>query len=191
MKAMTLAILSAALLFGCQGGNSVTPSDLTSTKNIYAFKMKNIDGEMTPLKKYKGKVLLVVNVASKCGYTPQYKQLEAIYEKYKDQGFLVLGFPANEFGHQEPGTDSEIKQFCTATYDVKFPMFSKIIVKGDGINPLYQWLLASQDNHDDIGWNFEKFLVGRDGSVIKRYVSKVTPDDPQVTSEIEKALAAK
>jgi len=189
------AILLTALAFAVGTGTLTmkpTPSEPPPANSLYDFKMKNIDGKDIDLSKYKGKVVLVVNVASKCGYTPQYKGLEAIYEKYKKQGFVILGFPANQFGSQEPGTDSEIKQFCTATYDVKFPMFSKIVVKGDGIHPLYQWLIASSDRpNDDIEWNFTKFLVGRDGKVIKRFMSKNTPESPEVTQAIEGALATK
>jgi glutathione peroxidase len=159
---------------------------------IYDYKMKDIDGKMVDLSEYKGKVILVVNVASKCGLTPQYEGLEAIYEKYKDKGFVVLGFPANEFGKQEPGTDSEIKKFCSATYDVTFPMFSKVVVKGEGICPLYQALTSKETNGafgGEIPWNFTKFLVGKDGHVIARFEPMVTPDNEKVTKTIEAALA--
>ena len=156
--------------------------------SIYDFTMANIDGKPTSLKKFKGKVLLVVNVASKCGNTPQYKQLEEVYEKYGKQGLVVLGFPANNFGGQEPGTEAEIKTFCTATYNVKFPMFSKISVKGDDIAPLYKWLLAQSNSTTDVDWNFAKFLVGRDGTTVKRYGSRVKPDDAKVVADLEAAL---
>ena len=160
--------------------------------SIYEFKMKNIDGKEISLDKFKGKVLLVVNVASKCGLTPQYEALEETYEKYKDKGFVVLGFPANEFNGQEPGTNEEIKQFCTGKYNVSFPMFSKIVVKGDGINPLYQWLIGSSDRpKDDIEWNFAKFLIGKDGKVVKRFEPKMKPDDPAIIAAIEEQLAHK
>lgn len=160
-----------------------------AVKSIYEFKMKDIDGKDLPLSKYKGKVLLVVNVASKCGLTPQYEGLEKIYEKYKKQGFVILGFPANEFAGQEPGTNAEIKQFCTGNYHVTFPMFSKIVVKGEGINPLYTWLIESSDRpKDDIEWNFAKFLIGKDGTVIKRFSPKLTPESPEVTEAIEAAI---
>lgn len=168
---------------------AVHPGAKAPAGSFYDFKMKNIDGKETPLSKFKGKVLLVVNVASKCGNTPQYKGLEDAYAKYKDRGFAVLGFPANQFGAQEPGTDSEIKEFCTATYNVKFPMFSKIVVKGDGISPLYEWLIANSDRHDDIEWNFAKFLVGRDGHVIARFTPRTQPDDPKLVEALEAALA--
>ncbi len=133
-----------------------------------------------------------MNVASKCGLTPQYKGLEAIYEKYSKQGFVILGFPANEFAGQEPGTNEEIKQFCTGTYNVKFPMFSKIVVKGESTDPLYQWLIASSDRpKDEIEWNFAKFLVDKDGKVIKRFSPKVSPDSEEVTKAIEEAIHSK
>ena len=156
--------------------------------SIYDFTMANIDGKPTSLKKFKGKVLLVVNVATKCGNTPQYKQLEEVYEKYQKQGLVVLGFPANNFGGQEPGSDAEIKTFCTSTYDVKFPMFSKISVKGDDIAPLYKWLLAQSNSTTDVDWNFAKFLVGKDGSTVKRYSSRMKPDSAQIIADIESAL---
>ena len=158
------------------------------------FVVKDIDGKPQALSQYRGKVVMIVNVASKCGYTPQYEQLEAVYKKYADRGFVILGFPANNFGHQEPGTDSEIKAFCTSKYDVTFPMMSKISVLGDDKAPLYKFLTeppTAGDFAGDIGWNFTKFLVDRNGNVIARYSSKVKPDDAKVTDEIEKALDAK
>ncbi|HWE37097.1 MAG TPA: glutathione peroxidase [Isosphaeraceae bacterium] len=155
------------------------------------FQMKDIDGKPVDLAKYKGDVLLVVNVASQCGLTPQYKGLEAVYEKYKGQGFEVLGFPANEFGSQEPGSNEEIKSFCTGKYNVTFPMFSKIVVKGDGIDPLYKYLTAGTDPkfHGEIPWNFTKFLVNRKGEVIARFSPKDTPESEKVVKTIEAALA--
>jgi glutathione peroxidase len=162
-----------------------------SPTTIYDFKMDNIDGKTVELSKYKGQILLVVNVASKCGNTPQYEGLEAMYKKYKEQGFAILGFPANEFGGQEPGTNAQIKEFCEATYKVDFPMFSKIVVKGDGIHPLYQWLIQQTDNKADIEWNFAKFVVGRDGKVIARFSPKTQPNDTKLVGTIETALATK
>lgn len=156
--------------------------------SIYDFTMMNIDGKPTSLKKFKGKTLLVVNVATKCGNTPQYKQLEELYEKYQKQGLVVLGFPANNFGGQEPGTDAEIKTFCTSTYDVKFPMFSKISVKGDDIAPLYKWLLSQSKSTTDVDWNFAKFLVAKDGSTVKRYSARMKPDSAEIVADIEAAL---
>jgi glutathione peroxidase len=166
------------------------PQGVSSPTSIYSFTMKDIDGKDVPLDKYKGHVLLVVNVASKCGLTPQYKALEALYKEKKDQGFVILGFPANNFNAQEPGTDAEIKEFCTGKYDVTFPMFSKISVKGDDTAPLYKWLIASADRHEDIEWNFAKFLIGRDGRVIKRFTPKTTPDADEVKAAVESALTA-
>ncbi len=157
------------------------------------FTVKTIDGKEQKLSEYKGKVVLLVNVASKCGLTPQYTALESTYEKYKDQGFVIVGFPANNFGSPEPGTNEEIKQFCSSKYNVTFPMMSKISVKGDNKHPLYQFLTegkAGKEFAGDIEWNFAKFLVDRNGNVMARFASKTTPDSPQVTGAIEKALAA-
>lgn len=164
----------------------------TSTvKSVYEFTVKDIDGKDVPLSKYKGKVLLVVNVASKCGNTPQYKGLEKLYEQYKDRGLVILGFPANDFMGQEPGTNAEIKEFCSATYAVKFPMFSKISVKGEQAHPLYQWLISQSEDKSDVDWNFAKFIVGRDGQVQTRFKARVKPEDPKLISAVELALAAK
>ncbi|MHC5542659.1 glutathione peroxidase [Singulisphaera rosea] len=159
--------------------------------SVLDFKLKNIEGQETDLSKYKGDVLLVVNVASKCGLTPQYEGLEEVYEKYKGKGFQVLAFPANEFGKQEPGSDSEIKAFCTKNYGVTFPVFSKIVVKGEGIHPLYTYLTKETPStyQGPIAWNFTKFLVNRKGEVIARFEPKVTPDAENVTKAIEAALA--
>jgi glutathione peroxidase len=154
--------------------------------------LKDIDGKSTSLKAYEGKVLLIVNVASKCGLTPQYKSLEALHRKYKDKGFSVLGFPCNDFGSQEPGTNEEIKEFCSSKYDVSFPMFDKLEVKGPGRHPLYAALSgAGSPFPGDVKWNFGKFLIGRDGKILKRFEPKVAPDSPEVTEAIEAALAAK
>ena len=155
------------------------------------YTLNSIDGKPAPLAQYKGKVVMIVNVASFCGFTPQYEGLEKIYEKYKDQGFVILGFPANNFGAQEPGTNEEIKTFCSRKYNVSFPMYSKISVKGEDKHPLYQFLTDKQANPStggEIQWNFTKFLVDRDGKVIARFESKVTPESADVTSAIEKAL---
>ena len=157
------------------------------------FKLKSIDGKDFDLSQFKGKAVLLVNVASKCGLTPQYEALESVYEKYQDKGFVIVGFPANNFGGQEPGTEAEIKQFCSSKYNVKFPMTSKISVKGDDQHPLYKFLTSKDTAGDfagDIEWNFAKFLVDRNGNVIARFSSKTKPEDPQVGETIEKALAA-
>ena len=167
-------------------------STLLHAGSIYDIAVKDIDGKDTTLAAYKGKVVLIVNVASKCGFTPQYKNLEAVYQKYKDQGFVVLGFPCNQFGGQEPGTNEEIKQFCTSKYDVTFPLFDKIEVNGANRHPLYE-ALASETSPfpGNIKWNFTKFLIGKDGKIVNRFDSKVKPDAPEATAAIEAALAAK
>src|ERR1035438_10134193 len=165
----------------------IMATSLFAGSGVYTFTLNSIDGKPAPLADYKGKVVLLVNVASQCGYTPQYTALEAIYEKYKDQGFVILGFPANNFGAQEPGTNEEIKTFCTRKYSVTFPMYAKISVKGSDIAPLYEYLTKSTGG--DIKWNFTKFLIGKDGAIVARFESKVKPDDPEVTAAIEKALA--
>jgi len=153
--------------------------------NIYEFTMKSIDGQATPLAKYKGKVVLAVNVASQCGYTPQYAGLEALYKKYKDKGLVIAGFPANNFGGQEPGSDSEIKTFCDRNYKVTFPVFSKISVKGSDQAPLYQYLTQKGG---EVKWNFAKFLIGKNGQVIKKFDSGVEPSAEELTKAIEAAL---
>ena len=160
-------------------------------QSIYDFSADSLAGRKADLSAVKGKVLLVVNTASQCGFTPQYKGLEAIYEKYRDQGFEVLGFPCNQFGGQEPGADDAIAQFCEQNYGVKFPMFSKVDVNGSKAHPLFAWLKAQAPGilgTQDIKWNFTKFLVGRDGKVIDRYGPATRPD--AIAGDIEKALAA-
>lgn len=159
---------------------------------IYDLKLKDIDGKDTSLAAYRGKVLLIVNVASKCGYTKQYAGLEAAYQKYKDQGLVVLGFPCNQFGGQEPGTNEEIKAFCSSTFHVTFPLFDKLDVNGANRHPLYAALAGNGSPFPgDIKWNFNKFLLGRDGKILKRFESKTAPDSPELTQAIEAALAAK
>lgn len=163
-----------------------------SAESIYDLKLKDIDGKDTTLAAYKGKVVLIVNVASKCGYTKQYTGLEALHQKYRGQGLLVLGFPCNQFGGQEPGTRAEIKEFCSSKYSVTFPLFDKIEVNGTNRHPLYG-TLAGKDSPfpGDIKWNFNKFLVGKDGRVLKRFDSKVAPESEELTKAVEAALAAK
>jgi glutathione peroxidase len=165
---------------------------LRAAGSLYDVPLKDIDGKDASLKAYQGKVLLVVNVASKCGFTPQYKGLEALYQKYSAPGLVVCGFPCNQFGGQEPGTDAEIEQFCTSKYQVTFPMFDKLEVNGQNRHPLYE-LLAGKDSPfpGNIRWNFTKFLVGRDGKILARFDSKVKPDAEELTKAIEAALAAK
>jgi glutathione peroxidase len=154
-----------------------------------AGEVKGIDGKPVDLASYKGKVVLVVNVASRCGYTGQYAGLQKLYDANKDKGFVILGFPANDFGAQEPGSDAEIAQFCSTKYSVTFPMFSKITVKGDGKAPLYKALTEAADPKGEVGWNFEKFLIGKNGTVIARFKSGVTAEDPRLVKAIEAALA--
>src|SRR5579859_1869712 len=165
---------------------------VVSAGSIHETQVKDIDGKDSTLKPYAGKVLLIVNVASRCGFTPQYKQLEAVYEKYKDKGFVVLGFPCNQFGHQEPGTDDEIKQFCSSKFNVTFPLFDKIEVNGPNRHPLYTSLTGKDSPYPgDIKWNFSKFLIGRDGKILKRFEPGTTPESPELTAAIDTALAAK
>jgi glutathione peroxidase len=166
---------------------------VAAEKTVHDYTLNSIDGQPASLAAYKGKVVLLVNVASKCGYTPQYTALEAVYEKYKDRGFVIVGVPANNFGSQEPGSNQEIKSFCSSKYHVTFPMMAKVSVKGEDITPLYQFLTdksAHPQTGGEIQWNFTKFLVGTDGRVITRFEPEITPDSPQVTSAIEKALAS-
>lgn len=161
------------------------------SKSVYNFTLRSIDGQPVSLKSYSGKVLLLVNVASKCGFTPQYAGLESLYEKYKDKGLVIVGIPANNFGFQEPGTNEEIKKFCSNKYNVTFPMMSKISVKGEDKAPLYEFLTDKDANPKiggEIQWNFTKFLFDRKGQPVARFESAVTPDSPQVTAAVESAL---
>src|SRR5688572_11614585 len=169
-----------ALVMALMAVPQTKPQETAKVPDVLNFTMNSLDGKPVNLSKYKGKVVLMVNVASECGYTPQYKTLEALHEKYNDKGLVVLGFPANNFGAQEPGTDKEIAEFCETNYGVKFDMFSKVSVKGEDICPLYK-LLTTTDALDptlrgDVKWNFEKFLISRDGSIMNRFRSKVAPD---------------
>ena len=148
-----------------------------SAQGIYDFKVKDDAGKDVSLTKYKGKLLLIVNTATRCGFTPQYKDLEALYEKYRGEGLEILDFPCNQFGQQAPGTIQEIRQFCTANYDVKFPQFDKIEVNGEGEHPLYKWLKVQKGFEGPIKWNFTKFLISKDGQVLKRYESAVKVAD--------------
>lgn len=183
----------------------------TQQQTLTEIPIKQIDGTDTTLAAYAGKVLLIVNVASECGLTPQYTGLEALYEKYRDQGLVVLGFPANEFGAQEPGTNAEIQNFCSSKFGVQFPLFEKIVVKGEGTHPLYQQLTQAQPEADDLGdasfaqklaeygvkkekasdifWNFEKFLVNRQGEVVARFAPSVTPEQPAFIEQVEAELS--
>jgi glutathione peroxidase len=194
-----LSILSVALFIGglitAYGFVSASiPNAAPKAKSVLDFTVKNIDGKDVKLKTYKGNVLLIVNTASKCGYTPQYEGLQTIYDEYKSQGFAVLGFPANNFGGQEPGTASEIKEFCETKYKVKFPMFAKVSVKGTDQDELFRFLTSKETNPNfagDISWNFNKFLVDRKGKVVARFSSKETPQSDAVKQAIEKYLKEK
>jgi glutathione peroxidase len=162
--------------------------------DVLNFKMKSLEGKEVDLRQYKGKVVLIVNVASQCGLTPQYEGLQALHDKYASQGLAILGFPCNQFGAQEPGTAQEIRQFCTQNYGVKFDMFDKIEVNGPNAAPLYKLLTSLETKPKGAGpvsWNFEKFLIGRDGRVIARFAPRVAPDAPELIQAIESALANK
>ena len=162
---------------------------VSAADSLYDIPLKDIDGKDTSLKAYAGKPILIVNVASKCGYTKQYSGLEEVYRKYKDKGLVVLGFPSNDFGGQEPGTNEEIKKFCSSKFDVTFPMFDKLHTKGPEQHPLYAALTGpTSPVPGDVKWNFNKFLIGKDGKIIKRYDSKVAPDDATLTADIDAAL---
>lgn len=187
MKTLRMTISSVTLLFAFTTLVFANPQQPTTLFNI---PVKTLEGTETTLASQKGKVLLIVNTASKCGYTPQYETLEKVYEKYRSQGFEVLGFPSNDFGGQEPGTSADIRYFCKGTYHVTFPLFEKGSVSGDGIQPLYRYLLSQSSDNSPVKWNFEKFLIGRDGKVIKRFRSPVKPDSTIVTESIEAALKA-
>jgi glutathione peroxidase len=159
-------------------------------QTIYDIKLKDIDGRETSLAAYKGKVLLIVNVASKCGFTRQYTGLEALHQQYRDRGLVVLGFPCNQFGGQEPGTNDEIKQFCSSQFNVTFPLFDKIEVNGDKRHPLYAQLAGPTSPYPgNIKWNFTKFLISRDGTILNRFDSKVAPESEELKRAIESALA--
>jgi glutathione peroxidase len=152
-------------------------------------KVKTLQGKPADLCEYSGKVVLVVNTASFCGYTPQYKGLEALYQKYRGQGLVVLGFPSNDFGQQEPGSNEQVADFCERTYSVKFPMFDKTTVKGEGVSPIYQGLAEAGGGPPK--WNFHKYLIGRDGKLVEAFPSKVSPEDPKLVSAVEQAIKAR
>jgi glutathione peroxidase-family protein len=192
---LILVILLAGLFImqiGAQGVAMNKQQPLTQ-KSIYDFILNDIDGHEVKLDRYRGQVILIVNVASKCGFTPQYAGLQKIYLKYKDQGFVVLGFPANNFLSQEPGSNEEIKNFCSTRYNVTFLMFAKISVKGEDKHPLYRFLTEEVTDPEfagEITWNFNKFLVDRSGKIIARYGSREKPEDESLTGAIEKALSS-
>jgi len=197
MKAKLISVFGLALV--CAGAFAISLSSRASNApesgatmtSIYDFTLKDIDHKEVNLGQYRGKVVMVVNVASRCGFTPQYEGLQKAYLKYKDRGLVILGFPANNFMSQEPGTDEEIKTFCSTKYSVTFPIFSKISVKGDDIHPLYKFLTSKETNPDfggDIRWNFSKFLIDKSGKIIARFEPAVKPESDPVIQAIEKAL---
>ncbi len=176
----TISLIIGSLLF----------MSISADTSIYDFELDSLSGDEISLSEFEGNVLLIVNTASECGYTPQYKELQELYETYNDEGFYVLGFPANNFGGQEPGSDEEIAEFCELNYGVTFPMFSKISVKGDDQHPLYNYL-TQVDNPDftgEIGWNFEKFLIDRNGNIVRRFKSNVTPMGDELTESLKELL---
>jgi glutathione peroxidase len=192
VKNIVGSLLVAALIVVSTGGIAQAATAAAQEKTVLDLKMKSLDGKDVDLADYKGKVVLIVNVASKCGLTPQYEQLEAIYKKYSEEGLAILGFPCNQFGGQEPGTAEEIQEFCKANYGVTFDLFEKIDVNGDGAAELYKTLTALETKPTGpgkISWNFEKFLVDRNGVVVARFSPKTKPDDPEVTKAIEAELA--
>lgn len=190
MIVRTLVTLAAAAVMASPSSSADGPSKPAS---VLDFKLDDIEGKAVELASFKGRVLLLVNTASQCGNTPQYAGLEALFQKYSGQGFAVLAFPANEFGHQEPGSNAEIRQFCSSHYNVTFPLFSKIVVKGPGIHPLYQFLTSRETNPKfagEIGWNFDKFLVDRKGQVVARFKAGEKPESDAVVKAVEAALSA-
>lgn len=191
MKYLSIAMMAATLMSGTTMAEekTTTTSEQKAADSVHDFKMKSLDGKDVDLSKYKGKVLLIVNVASQCGATPQYEPLQQLHQKYADRGLVVMGFPCNQFGAQEPGSSQEIQQFCKSNYGVEFPMFSKINVNGDEQAPLYAFLKDNASDHSNIGWNFEKFVVGKDGKVAGRFKTRTQPDDPAVIKLLEEELS--
>ncbi len=187
VAAVTTGIAGVVVAAATKDTELTTPLDATES-TIYEFSMKRIDGKEQSLSAYKGKVLVVVNVASKCGLTPQYAGLQKLYDANKEAGLEVLGFPANDFNGQEPGSNAEIQAFCSTEYKVSFPMFSKVTVKGDNAVPLYKWLIAESGVAKDIEWNFAKFIIGRDGKVKHRFSPQTKPDDPKFLQAVREEL---
>lgn len=191
-RTAAVSLMAYMMMVGSLTGSAKDArSEAANAQSVHDFTMKNIDGVDVPLARYKGKVMLIVNVASKCGYTPQYEALQELYRRYKDKGLVVLGFPANNFGWQEPGTDAEIKTFCTTKYNVTFDMFSKISVKGSDQHPLYAYLTSEAANPTTAGgvkWNFTKYLVNKEGHVIAKFNSGTTPLSEEMVKAVEEAL---
>ena len=189
-----LAWSLCALLSVCAVNVSAAEKGSEKVPPVLNFNMKRLGGKEASLSQYQGKVVLIVNTASECGLTPQYETLQGLHEKYAPQGLAILGFPANEFGAQEPGTNPEIAEFCKTNYGVEFDMFAKVVVKGQGQCPLYQYLTSKETNPKFAGpitWNFEKFLIGRNGEVVARFAPRVKPDSAEVLQAIEAELAKK
>ncbi len=186
MRISTLAMISAAAL-----ASAVSAASAADSGNAYQFSFVSIDGKPLPLSEFKGKTVLVVNTASQCGYTPQYTQLEAIYKKYKDKGFVVLGVPSNDFGGQEPGSNAEIKKFCEGNYDVDFPLTTKYDVKGPEAHPFYQWAATTGGDAAVPKWNFHKLLIDANGNLVAEFPTKTKPDAPDVEKAIQSSLSAK
>jgi len=182
---MIRVLCSLALLCGV-----VSAADVAAAEDgLFDRKMELLSGETVDMSRFEGRVVMIVNVASRCGRTPQYEPLQALYEKYQDEGFVVLGFPCNQFGRQEPGTAEQIREFCTENYSVTFPMFAKVEVNGPGAADLYKELKSQADESGEVKWNFEKFLISRDGEVVERFGSRVSPDSKNVVEAIERELA--
>jgi glutathione peroxidase len=193
-SAMKTLVATLGLMFVVSGLAIAADKGDSKVPPVLNFKMKSLDGKDVDLSQYQGKVVMFVNVASKCGYTPQYKGLQDLHDKYADKGLVIIGVPANEFGKQEPGTDTEISEFCTSKYGVKFPMLSKVVVKGDGMTPLYKLLTEKETNPKfagEIGWNFTKFVVGRNGEIVARFEPKIKPESEDVVKTIEAELNKK
>ena len=195
MKKLSIPILTAGLIlflgFNLAHAQKQMKTGEKQMPSIYDFTVNDIDGNPVKLDQYKGKAVLIVNVASKCGNTPQYEGLQDLYKKYGDKGLVILGFPANNFGGQEPGTNEEIKDFCTTNYGVTFPIFSKISVKGEDIHPLYKYLTSAETDPEfagDITWNFNKFLINPSGKIVARFDSKDKPESEKVVKAIQIAL---
>ncbi len=189
LKVLGMSLMAFMMMAGTAEAQGQKQAN--TAQGVFGFSMVDIDGKQVPLSRYRGKVMLLVNVASRCGSTPQYAELEKLYRAYHDKGFVVLGFPANNFGGQEPGSDEQIKEFCTSTYGVTFDMFSKISVKGKDQHPLYRYLTSPDSTSEfagDIQWNFTKYLVNRNGIVIGRFGTKVKPMSEEVISAVETAL---
>lgn len=194
MKGLVFGAVATAILLtstACSADDKAKGEKVTGP---LGYKLEGIDGKEVDLAQYKGKVVLLVNVASECGYTPQYKGLQELYDKFSKDGLVVIGVPSNDFGKQEPGSNTDILKFCTTKFKVSFPMLGKVAVKGDKKVPLYEYLTSKETNPKfpgEVGWNFEKFLIGRNGEVVGRYKSAVKPESDELQAAIQKELDAK